>query len=177
VNEPTIHLSGNMAAKPTLRVVAGPNGQSAVTDFRVGVTPRQREKSTDTWTDGETIWFSVTAWRGLAEHCCSSLVQGDKVLVSGRLTQRSYTAEDGSARSTLEVEAFSVGLDLARRTAVSLRNGPPAQRSAEPSPGEDEPSDDPWVSTGQVDVGTGEVRVARLSETDADVPEEDAVPV
>ena len=127
MNEPDLTLAGNVAAVPTLRMAAG----VPVTSFRVGVTPRRRDKGGETWSDGETIWFSVTAWRSLAEHCAVSLAKGDKVLVRGRLTQRSWTADDGSERSSLEIEAVSVGLDLSRSSALSTRRTAPSQRTGE----------------------------------------------
>jgi single-strand DNA-binding protein len=141
VHEPHLTLAGNVAAAPTLRLAGG----VPVTSFRIGVTPRRRDKGGDSWSDGETLWFSVTAWRTLAEHCVTSLAKGDRVLVEGRLTQRTWTADDGSERSSLEIEALSVGLDLSRSSALSARRSAPTQRSPEDEevadgPLEDEPT-------------------------------------
>ena len=93
----------------------------------------------------ETIWFGVTTWKALAEHCSSSLKKGDRVVVTGRLTTRSYEVEGGERRSGLEVDATSVGLELSRGSAMYVR--PPTLVTDE----------DPWVSSGQVDPLTGEV--------------------
>ena len=161
MNEPFITLSGNVAAAPTLRMAAG----TPVTSFRVGATPRRYDKATDTWTDAETLWFTVTAWRALAEHCVTSIAKGDKVVVAGRLSQSTWKPEDGSApRAGLEVDAASVGLDLSRSSALSARrsNGSrgsgDAEAGAAASPREEEPD---WLSTGEVDEQTGEVVMVR----------------
>jgi single-strand DNA-binding protein len=176
VNEPQITLSGNVAASPMLRMAAG----TPVTSFRIGATPRRYDKATDTWTDAETLWFTVTAWRALAEHCVTSLVKGDKVVVTGKLTQSTWTGDDGKPRAGLQVDAASVGLDLSRSSAVATRR--PSGRSREaaeaaeaaPEPaGTEQPTgapqdDDVWLSTGEVDDVTGDVAMVRA------VPEQPA---
>jgi single-strand DNA-binding protein len=161
LNEPHITVSGNVAAAPTLRLAGG----ATVTSFRIGATPRRYDKATDSWSDADTLWFTVTAWRALAEHCASSLTKGDKVLVTGRLTQSSWTGDDGVVRTGLEVEAATVGLDLSRGTAVAVRRGAvrTADEAAPAAPGGD---DGPWRSTGETDELTGEVRLV------AGVPEQ-----
>ena len=109
MNEPQIHLSGNLAFDPTLRFT--PNGV-AVLDLRVGST--QRRKVGEQWQDGETLWFDVTCWKQVAENAAASLKKGDKVTVTGRLAQSSWTREDGTTSSKLVVDATAVGVDLAR---------------------------------------------------------------
>ena len=159
MNEPQITLTGNVGAPPTLRMAAG----TPVTSFRIGATPRRLDKATDTWSDAETMWFTVTAWRGLADHCVASLVTGDKVVVSGRLTQRTWTGDDGSSRVGLEIEAATVGLDLSRTSAVATRRsaGGRAGEDVREAPPADRADDDggPWESTGEVDEETGLVRL------------------
>ena len=159
MNEPQITLTGNVGAPPVLRMAAG----TPVTSFRIGATPRRLDKATDTWSDAETMWFTVTAWRGLAEHCVSSLSTGDKVVVSGKLTQRTWTADDGSARAGLEIDAASVGLDLSRNSAVPARR-PAGSRTgdeAAEASSVDRHDDDggPWASTGETDPETGLARL------------------
>lgn len=169
MNAPQITLSGNVAAAPTLRLAGG----APVTSFRIGATPRRYDKATDTWSDAETLWFTVTAWRALAEHCASSLNKGDKVLVTGKLTQSSWTGDDGAVRTGLEVDAVSVGLDLSRNSAVSVRR-PSGSRgaddAAETASSDTAPDPDAgqWLSTGEIDEHTGAVRMVRA------VPEQDA---
>lgn len=147
MNAPQITVSGNVVAAPSLRMAGG----APVTSFRMGATPRRYDKATDSWTDDETLWFTVTAWRALAEHCVSSLTKGDKVLVTGKLTQSSWTGDDGAVRTGLEVDASSIGLDLSRSSAVPTRR-PSGSRTdtAEPA-GTQVGTGDHWGSTGRVD--------------------------
>lgn len=147
MHEPLITVVGNVAAPPKQRTT--PSGVS-VADFRIAATPRRPDRATGTWSDGETIWFGVTAWKALAEHCASSLKKGDRVVVTGRLTTRSWEVEGGERRSGLEVDASSVGLELSRGSAAYVR---PATLVVGP---------DPWVSSGDVDPLTGEVRPEEL---------------
>ena len=142
MHEPLITVVGNVAAPPTLRTVAS---GTPVAGFRIGSTPRKQEKATGEWSDGETIWFGVTAWRSLGEHCADSLKKGDKVVVTGRLTARTWLGEDGKERSTLEIDAGSVGLDLSRGCATMVKTVAPTF------------TEDPWASSGEVDQETGEV--------------------
>ena len=164
MNTPSITFSGHVAAAPVRRLAGG----APVTSFRSGATPRRLDKATGSWEDDETLWFTVTAWRALADHCASSLTKGDKVLVTGRLTQSSWKGDDGVVRTGLEVEASSVGIDLSRNSAVSVR---PRQASREPgeppAPEAGEPEQE-WVSSGEVDDDTGEVRMERV------VPQQEA---
>ncbi len=98
------------------------------------------------WVDGETIWFNVTVWRGLAEHVAASIKKGDRVIVEGKLSQRTWTDDKGQARTNLEVDADCVGIDLMFNRATSHRtSAPPVERS------------DDLVSSGEVDPETGEV--------------------
>ena len=170
MHEPLITVIGNVAGPPRQRTTT--NGVT-VADFRIAATPRRQDKGTGSWGDGETLWFGVTAWRSLGEHCASSLKKGDRVVISGRLSTRSWEAEGGERRSNLEVEATSVGLELSRGNAAYVR----APQLITDS--------DPWVSSGQVDPQTGEVFMedgrledVRLDEThleELDHPEPDQV--
>jgi single-strand DNA-binding protein len=121
VQEPFITVVGNVGADPRTRMVAG--GQ-VVTDFRIASTPRKVDRTTDAWIDGETIWFGVSCWRMLAENVAASVKKGDRVVVTGRLRARSWTTEQGEERSNLEIEAQTVGFDLARGKAVQERPTP-----------------------------------------------------
>lgn len=166
MNEPQITLSGHVAAAPTLRMAGG----TPVTSFRVGSTPRRYDKATDTWTDDETLWFTVTAWRALAEHCVSSLVKGDKVLVAGKLSQSSWKGDDGAVRAGFEIDAASVGVDLSRHSAVSSRRSTGSRAADDTGPTAPTPpvEDGEWASTGQTDEDTGRVAMQRVAPDDAD---------
>lgn len=160
MNEPHITVVGNVAGPPRSRTT--PAGVP-VADFRVAATPRRLDRATDTWGDGETIWFGVTTWRSLAEHCAVSLNKGDRVVVTGRLTTRSWEVEGGERRAGLEVDATSVGLDLAKAAAAYQR---PATFVTD---------QDPWVDSGQVDPVTGEIRPDVPLEELSEQPEEEPV--
>jgi single-strand DNA-binding protein len=85
---------------------------TSVATFRVAVTPRLRKDGD--WVDGETAWYSVTAWRTLADHVRDSIRKGDPVIVHGRLRTETWAPEDGPASITMHVEASLVGHDLSR---------------------------------------------------------------
>jgi single-strand DNA-binding protein len=88
-----------------------------VANFRVGSTPRIRRKDGE-WVDGQTSWFSVSCWRGLAEHVRDSVRKGEPVLVHGRLRTDVWEREGGNTSVSYVVEATCVGHDLSRGTAV-----------------------------------------------------------
>ena len=91
-----------------------PNGLSVAT-IRVAVTPRLKRGGE--WVDGETTWYSVTAWRALADNIRDSVRRGDAVIVHGRLRTETWKPEEGEGFTTLHVEASFVGHDLTRGTS------------------------------------------------------------
>lgn len=99
-----------------------PNGLS-VANFRVASTPRIKRKGE--WMDGDTTWYSVSAWRSLADNIRDSVNKGDAVIVHGRLRSESWKRDDGQMSSTFVVEASFVGHDLTRGTSVFLRSNRP----------------------------------------------------
>ena len=109
MHEPQIQLTGNLGFDPDVRYT--PNGVP-VLDLRVGTT--RRFKVGEEWRDGETLWFDVACWKQLAENAAGSLKKGDKVTVSGRLVQKTWTREDGSSSVKLVIDAATVGVDLSR---------------------------------------------------------------
>lgn len=90
-----------------------------VASLRVGSTPRRLREGR--WEDGETVWYSVKAWRSLAEHLATSVKTGEPVLVSGRMTAESWTSPDGTLNTRHVVVAASVGHDLTRGTSTFVR--------------------------------------------------------
>ena len=84
----------------------------SVSTFRVAVTPRLRKDGS--WVDGETAWYTVTAWRTLADHVRDSIRKGDPVIVHGRLRTETWRPDEGPGSTTLHVEASLVGHDLTR---------------------------------------------------------------
>jgi single-strand DNA-binding protein len=111
-----VTITGNLTDDP--EVTLTPAG-AAVCNFRVAVTPRIRQG--DRWTDGETSYFRVTAWRDLATHIGDSLTKGDRVIVSGQLRTRSWETPEEERRSVVEVQAEEVGPSLKWATATPQR--------------------------------------------------------
>jgi single-strand DNA-binding protein len=107
-SENQITIVGNLTDDPELRYT--PNG-AAVVKFRVAVNRRYRDESGQ-WKDGDTSYFTVNAWRNLAENIAESLTRGTRVVVAGRLQMRSWETPDGDKRSVVEIEADEVGPSL-----------------------------------------------------------------
>ena len=117
MNETLVTLQGWLGTDVTLRQA----GETPVASFRVACTPRRYQKKTDQWVDGTTQWFSVNAWRALAEHCERSLRRGDPVVVHGRLNAQVWSNSAGLEVTSYDVEAVVVGHDLNRGTSTFLR--------------------------------------------------------
>lgn len=94
----------------------GPDA-ALVLNFRVACNERRFDKASESWVDGESLYLSVSCWRRLAENA-ASLVKGDPVIVRGKLRTREWTTEQGERRSVVELEANSIGPDLARCTVT-----------------------------------------------------------
>lgn len=101
----------------------------SVANMRVASTPRIKRNGT--WMDGATTWYSVSAWRSLADNLAESVKKGDAVIVHGRLRSDEWEREDGQVSSTLLVEASFVGHDLCRGTSVFLRSAKPDRAEAD----------------------------------------------
>jgi single-strand DNA-binding protein len=110
----TITLIGNLVDDPELRFT--PSGQ-AVAKFRVASTPRYLDKNSNEWKDGESLFLTCNVWRQAAENVAESLQRGMRVIVSGRLKQRSYETKEGEKRTVFEVEVDEVGPSLRNATA------------------------------------------------------------
>jgi len=108
-----ITVVGNLTDDPELRYTA--NG-AAVANFTVAHSTRIRDAAGN-WSDGETSFFRVNVWRALAENAAESLTRGTRVVVTGRLRQRSWENQEGEKRSMIEIEADDVGPSLKWATA------------------------------------------------------------
>src|ERR1700746_404112 len=118
-----ITIVGNLVADPELRYT--PTGQ-AVAAFRVASTPRFRDNTTGEWKDGDSLFLSCNVWRQAAENVAESLQRGMRVIVSGRLRQRSYETREGEKRTVYEIEVDEVGPSLRNASAKvnrATRNG------------------------------------------------------
>ncbi|GAB3078554.1 single-stranded DNA-binding protein [Corynebacterium aquatimens] len=109
-----ITVVGNLVADPELRFTA--NG-AAVANFRVASTPRTFNRDSGQWEDGEALFLSCSVWRSTAENVAESLKKGMRVIVNGRLKQRSYNNREGESRTVFEVEVDEVGPSLKYATA------------------------------------------------------------
>ncbi|MDY6049434.1 MAG: single-stranded DNA-binding protein [Corynebacterium sp.] len=169
--ETPITLIGNVVADPELRYIAS---GSAVVNFRVASTPRSFNRQTNQWEDGEALFLTCNAWREYAENIAHTLKKGMRVIVSGRLKQRSFQTQQGENRTVFEVEVDEVGPSLRYATAevtrISRDNQNPGgynqnqggynqnqggfnqggfRQSAQPQ--NQEPQQDPWNSAGPAD--------------------------
>jgi single-strand DNA-binding protein len=109
-----ITIAGNLVDDPELRFT--PSGQP-VARFRVASTPRFRDNSTGEWKDGDSLFLTCNVWRQAAENAAESLTRGTRVIVSGRLRQRSYETKEGEKRTVYEVEVDDVGPSLRNASA------------------------------------------------------------
>lgn len=112
--ETSITVVGNLVADPELRFT--PAG-AAVANFRIASTPRRFNRQTSQWEDGEAMYLTCNVWRQAAENVAESLSKGMRVIVQGRLRQRSYESREGERRSIFEVEVDEVGPSLSFATA------------------------------------------------------------
>ena len=115
----TITIIGNLVNDPELRYT--PTGQ-AVATFRVASTPRFMDRQTNEWKDGDSLFLSCNVWRQAAENVAESLQRGMRVIVSGRLRQRSYETKEGEKRTVYEIEVDEVGPSLRNASAKVNRS-------------------------------------------------------
>jgi single-strand DNA-binding protein len=118
--ETVITVVGNLVDDPELRFT--PSG-AAVAKFRVASTPRTFDKATNEWKDGESLFLSCSVWRQAAENVAESLQRGMRVVVQGRLSQRSYEDKQGVKRTVFELEADEVAVSLRNATAQVTKSG------------------------------------------------------
>jgi single-strand DNA-binding protein len=109
-----ITIAGNLVDDPELRFT--PAGQP-VARFRVASTPRFRDNNSGEWKDGDSLFLTCNVWRQAAENVAESLTRGMRVIVSGRLRQRSYETKEGEKRTVYEVEVDDVGPSLRNASA------------------------------------------------------------
>jgi len=145
---------GNLTADPELRFTAS---GAAVANFTVASTPRTFDRASGEWKDGEALFLRCNIWRQPAENVAESLTRGSRVIVSGRLKQRSFETKEGEKRTVIELEVDEIGPSLRYATAKVNR----AQRSDSGGGGgggygggsgnsgasrQSAPADDPWGS-------------------------------
>ena len=148
----TITIIGNLTDDPELRYT--PNG-AAVANFTVASTPRFLDKATNEWKDGDALFLRCSIWRQAAENVAESLTRGARVIVQGRLKQRSYETKEGEKRTVYEVECDEIGPSLKYATAKvnkTTRSGAGGGGGG----GFGGPADDPWGSPAPARVGAAD---------------------
>lgn len=116
--ETVITVVGNLTADPELRYTQ--NGL-AVANFTIASTPRNFDRASNDWKDGEALFLRASVWREFAEHVASSLTKGSRVVATGRLKQRSYETKEGEKRTSIELEVDEIGPSLRYATAQVTR--------------------------------------------------------
>jgi single-strand DNA-binding protein len=152
-----ITLVGNLVDDPELRFT--PSG-AAVAKFRMASTPRFLDKTTNEWKDGESLFLSCNVWRQAAENVAESLQRGMRVIVQGRLKQRSYETREGEKRTVYEVEVDEVGPSLksatAKVTKASRSGGGFGGSGGSGGTGAGSPAtDDPWATSSPAGTAAG----------------------
>lgn len=149
----TITVVGNLTADPELRFT--PSG-AAVANFTVASTPRMYDRQSGEWKDGEALFLRCNIWREAAENVAESLTRGSRVIVTGRLKQRSFETREGEKRTVVEVEVDEIGPSLRYATAKvnkasrsgggggGFGSGGGSRQTPAQSGGA--PADDPWGS-------------------------------
>ena len=157
-----ICIVGNLVDDPELRFT---NSGAAVASFRVASTPRTFDKASGEWKDGESMFLTCSVWRQYAENVAESLQRGMRVIVQGRLKQRSFETREGEKRTVFEVDVEEVGPALRSATAKVTKTqrqggggfGAPSAPQGGYSPAQapqpggfgGAPSDDPWGQGGR----------------------------
>jgi single-strand DNA-binding protein len=148
--ETTITVIGNLVDDPELRFT--PSG-APVANFRIASTPRQFDRQSNEWKDGDTLFLSCAVWRQTAENVAESLTRGMRVIVQGRLKSRQYETREGEKRTVFEIDVEEVGPSLrsasAKVTKTTRSGGQQAsgggyggQQGARATA----PADDPWAA-------------------------------
>ena len=116
--ETIITVVGNLTSDPELRYTQ--NGL-AVANFTIASTPRNFDRASNDWKDGEALFLRASVWREFAEHVAGSLTKGSRVIATGRLKQRSYETKEGEKRTSIELEVDEIGPSLRYATAQVTR--------------------------------------------------------
>lgn len=119
-----ITVVGNLTADPELRFT---QSGAAVANFTVASTPRTFDRQSNEWKDGPTLFMRCSVWRESAENVAETLRKGMRVIVQGRLTQRSWETDQGERRTSVELQVDEVGPSLRRAKAQVQRNEPAQQ--------------------------------------------------
>lgn len=156
--ETVITVVGNLTSDPELRYTQ--NGL-AVANFTIASTPRNFDKATNDWKDGDALFLRASVWREFAEHVAGSLSKGSRVIATGRLKQRNYETKEGEKRTSFEIEVDEIGPSLRYATAQVTRTtggGAGGGGSAgSPRGGQAQGGDEPWAASAPADSASGDV--------------------
>ncbi|MCC3764803.1 single-stranded DNA-binding protein [Glycomyces sp. TRM65418] len=154
--ETVITVIGNLVDDPELRYT--PSG-AAVAKFRIASTPRTFDKETNAWKDGEALFLTCSVWRQYAENVAESLSRGTRVIVQGRLKQRSYETREGEKRTVYELDVDEVGPALRFSTAKINKSGGGSGGGGRSFGGGGNTGgsapDDPWASAAPASASAG----------------------
>jgi single-strand DNA-binding protein len=144
--ETIITVVGNLTADPELRYTQ--NGL-AVANFTIASTPRNFDRATNDWKDGEALFLRASVWREFAEHVAGSLTKGSRVIATGRLKQRSYETKEGEKRTSIELEVDEIGPSLRYATAQVTRAASSRDGASGGGGGASRPqvADEPWAAS------------------------------
>jgi single-strand DNA-binding protein len=146
--ETIITVVGNLTADPELRYTQ--NGLP-VANFTIASTPRNYDRQTNEWKDGEALFLRASVWREFAEHVAGSLTKGSRVIATGRLKQRSYETKEGEKRTSMELEVDEIGPSLRYATAQVTRAASSGGQGGGQSRGQ--VADQPWSTPGSSNAG------------------------
>jgi single-strand DNA-binding protein len=146
----TITVVGNVCDDPELRFT--PSG-AAVAKFRIASTPRLFDKNSNEWKDGEPLFLACNIWRQAAENVAESLTRGSRVIVTGRLKQRSYETREGEKRTVMELEVDEIGPSLRYATAKVQKMSRSSTGGGTSQQGSGFGGDDPWSSAASASGG------------------------
>jgi single-strand DNA-binding protein len=154
--ETVITVVGNLTGDPELRYTQ--NGL-AVANFTIASTPRNFDRASNEFKDGDTLFLRASVWREFAEHVAGSLTKGSRVIATGRLKQRDYQTKEGEKRTSLELEVDEVGPSLRYATAQVTRAASSREGGNSSAPrgggnqvgnnpgGSGQPQEEPWAAS------------------------------
>ena len=116
--ESVLTIVGNLTADPELRTTGG---GATVASFTIASTPRNWNRQTNQFEDGQALFMRCSAWGDMAGHCVQSLKKGMRVIATGRLKQHSYQTQDGSQRTVIDMTIDEIGPSLRYATAQVTR--------------------------------------------------------
>ena len=145
--ETIITVVGNLTADPELRYT---QSGLPVANFTIASTPRNFDRASNEWKDGEALFLRASVWREFAEHVAGSLTKGMRVIATGRLKQRSYETREGEKRTSIELEVDEIGPSLRYATAQVTRA---ASGGGGGGQGRQQVAEEPWATPSSSSTG------------------------